>query len=923
MPWSFVGAVKDPDETSTTKAVTTGNLLIVGFEDQTSGDTLTISDGVNTWTRIGTQLNDTVPQQDYSMTWWWAVAATTATITATISGQGGGHHGLWIAEYSHSSGAIPADSLVASNGNGAANGLGSGSTATDGDTSGAATPGFDGCLIVGWIFDSQEGSGTGTSHFAAGTSFTERATASNDSVEFQQIWSVEDREQTTSASAAATWTCVNTDSYAALVGFFKPPTGAGTPPAPSLSDAATVTEVQTLNVKDMPSVFNSVTADELIKLMMPVYASLSDSVTLSEQVALTGLAPGGTRSINVNDAVSVTESVGNTFLTDGVFRQAAIAHASQVTFSFPIRPQNALIAFIRWTLSTTVPNLLSISDTNGNPWTLINTPKQLGGGLRVQAALVINAATTATTPTVFANFDTPPSDVWIAMHEVTTRDVQDPFEGEDWNTQGGPTGVDSITTGPVTTIRVNSYIFGAATESGSGVVTHAGTNFLMRTRDVPVSVGIITEDRIRAAAGVADATFSPDPLGQGYASLVVALRYARFWPPSVAESITVTDAVGLGLTIGLALLPQVNDAVAVAESVTLLEKPAQLSVSDTVTVSELAQNNIASLGISISVFDTVLMEGAPAPVISVSDAIAVTELVLLAARGVQVADTVVVTEATTVRLRIFINVHDDAFMSLVPEGGENLTVTENITLNFVTFGSRAINVSDSITVTELTIRQFNPMRATVSDAVSVTDFAAVIQGAVTISVNDAVAVTEVVTALTAANPAATVNDAVSVTENVLVVLKTAAQLVIVVNELVTITESTVLIGAPNITVSDAVTVTEFVSVAAPARLTVSLADAITVTDAASLSVAALGGINVGDAITVTDVVTGRLSLIRLSVFEDVSVGEGRDMALSFLQLSVGDLVLVGEDVAPQVGVRVAVPRIRGMFAWEHWIRRQE
>ena len=72
-----------------------------------------------------------------------------------------------------------------------------------------------------------------------------------------------------------------------------------------------------------------------------------------------------------------------------------------------------------------------------------------------------------------------------------------------------------------------------------------------------------------------------------------------------------------------------------------------------------------------------------------------------------------------------------------------------------------------------------------------------------------------------------------------------------------------------------------------------------------------------------DVVTGRLSLIRLEVAELVSVGEGRELALNPIRLQVSEPVSV-QDLGPLlVGARLPVPRIRGMFAWEHWLRRNE
>jgi hypothetical protein len=232
MPWSNVNGILDYDQTSMPGwSVTAGNLLIVGILDQVASSTITLSDGVNTWTRIGTALTGSGPPvMAFTATWFYAIAATTTSITPAFTGLGGGHHGPWGAQYSHSGGTVPADTLVAATQTGQLPDD-SGSTATDGDTSGAATPGFDGCLIVGWIGNVQNQGGTGASTFAPGTSFTERAASSDDSTTFEMIWAVEDREQTTSASAAATWTATTTNSYAAFVAFFKPPGVAGQPAA--------------------------------------------------------------------------------------------------------------------------------------------------------------------------------------------------------------------------------------------------------------------------------------------------------------------------------------------------------------------------------------------------------------------------------------------------------------------------------------------------------------------------------------------------------------------------------------------------------------------------------------------------------------------------------------------------------------------
>lgn len=688
--------------------------------------------------------------------------------------------------------------------------------------------------------------------------------------------------------------------------------------APSVSDATTVTDTPVMNLKDMPSVFNSTTVDELIQMMMPVYASLNETVTVTDSSNVAGLTiPAGPKP-NVNDAVTVSESVGGSLLTDGVFRQAAIAHLDQVTTSMVVHPRNALVAFVRWAFSTTIPNLLTVSDTNGNTWVLVENPTVLGSGVRVAAAVCINNAAVDTTPTIFANFDTPPADVWIAVHEVTNRDISLPLDVETRNVQGAASGTDSVTSGPVTTTRDSAYIFAASTESGSGVVTHPGTGFLMRTRDVPVSVGLITEDKIQTSAGTTSGTFSPDPAGTGYASIVVALRFARFWHPTVSDDVSVADVVGLAVTVALA--PIVFENVTVTESVTMLEKPIQLPVSDTVTVTELAQGNVASQGISISVFDTVIMEGASAPFINVSDTINVTEIVLLTAQGLQVADSVTISDNVTVRLRIFINVHDDAMLIIMAEGGEYVTVTESVTLNFASFGSRQINVNDAVTVSELTNRQYNPMQMSVSDTASTVDAVATARTP-NPSVFDSVSVTDVPSAALITTLLINVNDAVSVTENVLVIRASATVRAIAVSDDATVTEFSTIFGAPNVTVFDAVTVSE-ATVQSVVQLKLSVNDAVTIADAVSLSFPTVGALSLSETVTVTESVSMRLSLIRLSVFEDVSVGEGRDVAANPILLSVGDNVSIDDEPFAFAGDRAPSPRIRGMFAWEHWIRRE-
>ena len=85
-----------------------------------------------------------------------------------------------------------------------------GSSATDGDTTGAATVTVDGALIVGCIMDIPS-----SWAIAAGTNFNE---AYDNSVDFQSEYRILIRE----GSYAATWTASNTDGYRAVMAVFKP-----------------------------------------------------------------------------------------------------------------------------------------------------------------------------------------------------------------------------------------------------------------------------------------------------------------------------------------------------------------------------------------------------------------------------------------------------------------------------------------------------------------------------------------------------------------------------------------------------------------------------------------------------------------------------------------------------------------------------
>src|SRR5258706_13702364 len=103
MIWAFVGAAATNTKT-VTKSVTAGNLLLCGFACGDGTSTPTISDGVNVWTPVGASpIKDTTNAAGVSL--WWAVAATTGSITITITATATTFNGTWLAEYSGNAGA--------------------------------------------------------------------------------------------------------------------------------------------------------------------------------------------------------------------------------------------------------------------------------------------------------------------------------------------------------------------------------------------------------------------------------------------------------------------------------------------------------------------------------------------------------------------------------------------------------------------------------------------------------------------------------------------------------------------------------------------------------------------------------------------------------------------------------------------------
>jgi len=215
--WSFVGSTDLGNVHSGARSVTAGNLLLAIYINGLHTDVPTLSDGVNTWTKIGITFDDA--SNDNTATWWWAPASTTASITPVVANITGADEGMAILEWHSSLGAVPANSL----GPESRFQQTGPPTTTDAVTSNSVSaPSSDGALLLSWVSNYNSGANTET----AGTGFTDRFTGTAGN-----IIRLEEFIQSTAAAKAGTWTVSVSTNYVTFAAFFTEAAGGAGQPA--------------------------------------------------------------------------------------------------------------------------------------------------------------------------------------------------------------------------------------------------------------------------------------------------------------------------------------------------------------------------------------------------------------------------------------------------------------------------------------------------------------------------------------------------------------------------------------------------------------------------------------------------------------------------------------------------------------------
>jgi hypothetical protein len=200
-------------------AVTAGDLIVIAHAFDDNSSTPTISDGVNTWTRIGSvQRSSGADLVD--ATWWWAIAATTATLAIAIAATAATYDTFGA---TYRNGTLPANPLSGS----AQQYETPGVTGANNDTStNLSVAPVLGDLVLAIIVDTGS---TGTNIFSAGTGYTLVAAAGkqNGSAD-THAW--EHDLNSAAGARAGTFTATVTDNVIVMAAKFTPPAGGPTAP---------------------------------------------------------------------------------------------------------------------------------------------------------------------------------------------------------------------------------------------------------------------------------------------------------------------------------------------------------------------------------------------------------------------------------------------------------------------------------------------------------------------------------------------------------------------------------------------------------------------------------------------------------------------------------------------------------------------
>jgi len=363
------------------------------------------------------------------------------------------------------------------------------------------------------------------------------------------------------------------------------------------------------------------------------------------------------------------------------------------------------------------------------------------------------------------------------------------------------------------------------------------------------------------------------------------------WPINVYDTITLAESITTVLPDALAI--DINDAVGVAEDVTVSIYDFTINVNDTITPTEdvsLLQISYISAGDDITLAEDVssVMTDMAVDVndavstaesiglilislINTNDAVSTAESIsfVMSDSEISVSESITIVENTNEVLVSFIDTDDTITLAesieVVPDDltvnlNDNVILEEDITVSIYDF---SIDVNDMVSVNEYTTLAIGNLVPSVYDTIILAEDVSLTMSDIDVGVNDSITLSELIS--TALAYTINVNDTVLVIENVDVDL------------LISIDESDTITLAENVGINIPITIFIDEDIALAESIDIGISDfEINVNNTITINELAISdlqvSINTNDSIAITEDVDIDASRV-LSVYESISIAE--------------------------------------------------
>ncbi len=648
---------------------------------------------------------------------------------------------------------------------------------------------------------------------------------------------------------------------------------------PSVSDTTNVTELVTIEKFSYISVSDTTAINELVTLQIVSYINVSDTTAVTELVNINLVS-----TINVSDTTSITEAV-----SIEIIDLVSVSDTTAITELVTIR----ITSFISVSDTTNITELVSLEEFSFNvksETTVVSD--DLGSSIAFNGTLsdFVTIGNSYTIPTGAFTIETwYNSTTWTANARAMDYQDSGPSGGVTL-IQIGTTGVlqAAIRNGATATANLNSPVLTDGTWyhillSFDGSVSILYVNGVQSAQDITTVMSAPTQtvklgrrsDSVSnfftgslAGFRVYGRSLSSTEASQHHNGIFIDETSLQVWYKFTGG--IATDLSGNGNTGTINGTTQTGFIV---NPYVVIELISLINVSDTTIITELSTINVL---VAISVSDTtVVTESVTMEIISF----------------VSKSDTTAITELVNNEIISFINVNDIT------------AVSESVTVVIVSSGD-SVSVSDTTNITENVTIFIPVLTLSVSDTTNVTDATTEFIPIFTIQVSDTTAMAESIT-MEEFEQGVVVSDTTVMSESVTIFIPV---LKIFVSDTTTIIELITLSAQSYISVLDTTVVSESVTILI-AQLVVSVLDTTVVSEAENIEVIDQG-VNVSDTTVMSENVSLFVSIL-LFVSDTTVVTESVQIfsqQVAYL-LNVTDTVPMSEFV--KLGTRFPVIAFKG------------